>query len=587
MKKVKFYFLILNLILGLGNSSAQEPNISSRIDKIEFRGNISFSKKELQKLLQIKPKDKFVSEAINRAAEQIRSFYVSQGFYLVEVNCQTSFNGSKIKLLFLIQENSRATVGGFGLQGNKYFGENFLKQKVRLRAGGRFTQVLLEQDIDRILKLYDQNGFAYCQVLPQEIEIDKQGRVNFTLKILEGPQVKIEKVIFEDAQESSNPVLEKALGIKSGQTFSSVTVEKSLKRLNKIANFREPASYKLESSADVRGANLKIKIKEEKNNSLEGILGYAPAPRTTKSSGVWIGKINLVFSNFLSGLREAQIRWERKDLFSSNLAFSYQQRYLFNLPLAAKIFFVQKDQDTSYIQTAVKTEWGYSWNEHFNSALELGWERVIPEKESQTALPISQKYSLGVNLSLDYLDFNYNPRKGVYYQLGLSYTRQKNQTTANFTPTKNSNNNFLSSVRLQNLIPTFPHQTLMISGNYEKIGSDQKIVPLFNQFKLGGITTLRGFREDQFSGTEVFWSNLEYRFLLSGLSRFFIFADYGYFSRYTLQNDAIKKISGNKTGYGFGLRIESKVGLWGIDFGWGQEDQLSQGKVHIGVVNRF
>ena len=587
MNKTKFYLLILNLTCGFAILSAQEATISKTIASIDFKGNRVFSKKELNKLLQIKPDTKFDSESITRATEKIKSLYVSQGYYLAEVSSQTRESGSKINLIFLIRENSKAKVGEFRFQGNKLFNENYLKQKMRLKTNDSFSGILLEENIDRILKLYDQNGYPYCQILPSELSLNEAGKVRFSLKIIEGPQVRIQKVIFEDIKEGSTPILGKALGIKSGEIFSGLRVEKSLKRLNKIANLRETPSYKLESTADVQLANLRLKVKEEKNNSLEGILGYTPAPSHRKSSGAWVGKINFIFNNFLGGLREAQIKWERKDLFSSSLGFSYQQRYLFNFPLSGKISFWQKDQDTSYIQTSVKTEWGYSWNEHFNSALELGWERVIPEKESQTIIPISQKISWGANLNLDYLDFNYNPRKGIYYQVQLSYATQKNQATSSYSPPQSQNHNFTSLIKLQNFVPTFENQCLMVAANWGKIKSDEKIVPLFNQFKLGGISNLRGYREDQFSGSEIFWSNLEYRFLLSQLSRFSIFTDYGYFSRHAQENNNLRKISGNEFGYGFGLRVESKIGLWGIDFGWGEADKFSQGKVHIGVVNRF
>jgi len=587
MNKLKFYLLILNLICGLGMLSAQESTIPKPIARIDFKGNRAFSNKELAKLSHIKSNDKFDTEAVNRVTEKIHSFYVSQGFYLAEVSNQISESGSKIYIIFLIRENSKARVGEFRFQGNKLFSEDYLKQQMRLKANDSFTQSLLEQDIEQILKLYDQNGYPYCQILPSELSLDEVGKVSFSLKIIEGPQVKIQKVIFEDAKEGSAPILERALGIKSGEIFSSLRVEKSLERLNKIANLKETPSYKLESTSDVQLANLRLKVKEEKDSSLEGVLGYTPAPAGRKSWGAWVGKINFIFNNFLGGLREAQIKWERKDLFSSNLGFSYQQRYLFNLPLAAKISFWQKDQDTSYIQTTVRTECSYSWNEHLNSALELSWERVIPEKESQAIFPISQKINLGTILSLDYLDFNYNPRRGIYYQMQVSYSNQKNKATSSYSPPKNQNHNLTSLIKLQNFIPTFEHQCFMVAANWGKIKSDEKIVPLFNQFKLGGISNLRGFREDQFSGSEVFWYNLEYRFLLSQLSRFSIFTDYGYFSRYTQENNNLKKISGNKFGSGLGLRVESKIGLWGIDFGWGEGDKLSQGKIHIGVVNRF
>lgn len=85
------------------------------------------------------------------------------------------------------------------------------------------------------------------------------------------------------------------------------------------------------------------------------------------------------------------------------------------------------------------------------------------------------------------------------------------------------------------------------------------------------------------------WTNLEYRFLLDGNSRFFLFTDYGYFERkiFSYTDETSRKISGKKLGYGFGLRIDSKAGLLGIDYGLGEGDSFNQGKIHFGVVNRF
>ena len=42
--------------------------------------------------------------------------------------------------------------------------------------------------------------------------------------------------------------------------------------------------------------------------------------------------------------------------------------------------------------------------------------------------------------------------------------------------------------------------------------------PFFEEsdlYRLGGTNTLRGYRENQFLGSRIFWSNLEYRFLLT------------------------------------------------------------------------
>ena len=42
-----------------------------------------------------------------------------------------------------------------------------------------------------------------------------------------------------------------------------------------------------------------------------------------------------------------------------------------------------------------------------------------------------------------------------------------------------------------------------------------------------------------------------------------------------------------KVGYGIGLRLETRLGLFGIDYGLGEGDRLSNGKVHIRLINEF
>ena len=79
------------------------------------------------------------------------------------------------------------------------------------------------------------------------------------------------------------------------------------------------------------------------------------------------------------------------------------------------------------------------------------------------------------------------------------------------------------------------------------------------------------------------WSNLEWRYLLGRRSRVFLFADGGYFSTQSsaLQHNAFK------LGYGLGFRLETGLGMMGVDYGMAQGEGLMNGKVHVGLVNEF
>ena len=107
-------------------------------------------------------------------------------------------------------------------------------------------------------------------------------------------------------------------------------------------------------------------------------------------------------------------------------------------------------------------------------------------------------------------------------------------------------------------------------------------------FRLGGARTLRGFKESQFIGSRVGWTNLEYRFLLARRSFFFGFIDGGYYFRPEDVVRAIQKADAFKYGYGLGIQLESGLGVLGVSFAIGSDSpSFSGGKIHFGLINDF
>ncbi len=106
-------------------------------------------------------------------------------------------------------------------------------------------------------------------------------------------------------------------------------------------------------------------------------------------------------------------------------------------------------------------------------------------------------------------------------------------------------------------------------------------------FRFGGANTLRGYRENQFLGSRVAWTNAEYRFLLGRRSFFFGFLDTGYYSRPADIEQSLPASEAFKYGYGIGLRTDTPLGNISVSFALGQGDSFSQGKIHIGLINDF
>jgi outer membrane protein assembly factor BamA len=95
---------------------------------------------------------------------------------------------------------------------------------------------------------------------------------------------------------------------------------------------------------------------------------------------------------------------------------------------------------------------------------------------------------------------------------------------------------------------------------------------------------VRGYAEDQFRAATAAWINLEYRYLFGPRSRAFLFTDAAVYDGPGGAAGAGHRV---KVGYGLGIRLETGLGIMGVDYGLCEGDGLSRGKVHVGLKNAF
>jgi len=471
------------------------------------------------------------------------------------------------------------------IEGNRFFESAKLLSQIKLKPS--FSASLLEKNIDQILTLYEDNGFPYCQVSPSDFKISQKGPFSLSLLVEEGPRVKVREIQLDGLKTTRKKVILRELGTDIFSFFSQSRLDRSLARLKRLSYIKDVGETELLAGENPEDGILRICLVEKKNNTFSGILGYVPSAGNRK--GTIFGSMELIFDNMFGTGRRTEWSWSRKDPYSSRFLFLYREPWVFGFPPTLDFKLSQLDYDSSYLQLSFSAKLVFNSNERLSWGLEGGWEKVVPGSAGKTYLPDSRKYRIGIICSLDLLDQPDNPRKGIFYQMEIDYAQKRNYPTPLFTPEKQKVYLSNLSLDLNNFLPTLKSQTFLIGMHHRSLSTDENMVPLSDQFKLGGINSIRGYREEEFFGTMIAWTNLEYRFLLDGNSRFFLFTDYGYFERriFSYTDGTSTKISGKKMGYGLGLRIDSKAGLLGIDYGLGEGDSFSQGKIHFGVVNRF
>jgi outer membrane protein insertion porin family len=291
--------------------------------------------------------------------------------------------------------------------------------------------------------------------------------------------------------------------------------------------------------------------------------------------------------NLFGSGRKFSVRWQREDQRSQEFNLRYLEPWLFGQPLNAGGGFFQRQQDTSYIHRILDARIELMPADDITAGLSLRSERVIPSSDSAyvSPVPASTTVAFGGDLQMDTRSDPISPTSGARYRVEYSYGRKRASPSA-VTGTGGGSSTvqrLLVDVELYLQVVARQVAAFGLHG-YDVRGGD---VGESDMFRFGGASTLRGYRENQFLGARVAWTNAEYRFLLGRRSFFLLFFDTGYYARPADDIRSQAAVEAFKYGYGIGIRVDTSIGNIGVSFALGQGDSFSTAKIHVGIINDF
>jgi outer membrane protein insertion porin family len=199
---------------------------------------------------------------------------------------------------------------------------------------------------------------------------------------------------------------------------------------------------------------------------------------------------------------------------------------------------------------------------------------------------MAESRTTSVGISIRY-DSRYNPTtptSGILYSTDYQTGSKQSNSNGILAPEGKSNTQRLL-FDLSYYLSFFPRQVLAAELHLRDFSSST--IDGSDLFRLGGASTLRGYREGQFFGSRMVWTNLEYRFLVAPRSYFFGFIDVGYIVQPVIAALSMTASEQSKIGYGIGVRMDSALGLIGVSFALGEGDTFSTSKIHIRLMNEF
>ena len=544
------------------------------LDSVEVVGVDSSLITDLNKIILSKAGGILNKGLVEHDIEAIGNYMHENGWWSAAAAADVdSSEGKPVTLTLSVDQGSRMYFGTFISKIEEDTGID-LKPEISEHYGIPFTKEIFEQIINRIVSTCSENGYPNAEIQP--LMTANHDTVDVNLQIFVGERAHIDSIVAGGITRTKEYVILRELKHIIGRPAGPDAVSAAVAALQRLDYVRIKENPVIDYAPNGQ-CLLVVTLEEKSQGSFDGVVGYQPSDDDEK--GEVIGTFDIDLVNMFGTGRSASVRWEKLGENTEDLELSYNEPRIFGLPYTVFGSFLQEERENlGYTSTQFSTAIGrYIGRFQVNTGFRY-------EKVSADTLTSSHASGVEVSAVWEDIDNRDNPRSGLRYEalwslLSKSYRfGQKDDTSLDHI-----------SFNFDHYIPTIRRQTIALLVRYRRVNGNRDGIDTADLYWIGGAKTLRGYREEQFPAVKALWGTLEYRFLTGGTSRFFVFVDSGHLINYVQNTEDLSydKSTLTRTGYGFGLRIQSRAGTLGFDYGLGQGDSPGQGKLHMRLTAEF
>lgn len=188
-------------------------------------------------------KGKIVNEnLITTTRNYIENKYKKDGFYNTKVNIvtypDTTDGNNNVKMLVNIDKGRKVKVRTIDFTGNEKFTDGKLKRTMkntkekhiyRLFKASKYIKEKYKEDLTSVIDRYKENGYRDARVVSDTVAFDKNKKdLNIKINLEEGHKYYFGNIKFLGNTVYSDQILNRMLGIKKGDVYNGVLLEKRI-----------------------------------------------------------------------------------------------------------------------------------------------------------------------------------------------------------------------------------------------------------------------------------------------------------------------------------------------------------------------
>ncbi|MEZ4751580.1 MAG: POTRA domain-containing protein [Bdellovibrionota bacterium] len=247
------------------------PNEAAYVSKINLIGAPPKQVPRIRDVMEMREGDQFSKGALDRSLAAIKKYLQDNKYYTSKIDQSSlkfSEDRSQVEVNIVLRMGSRIQ---YAITGNKVFYDVELRE---LMSEEVLASLNAASNIARLIEAkYQSVGYHFAKVDVEEVQLEKDDTRSVTLKVTEGPQVRIDHVYFNRNKpeigtvrvlsddtlermfyEGAPGVLQRKLFWQKGMSTASSTFQKRIERLGYLnARVSEPKAI---FSQDKKGVEL-------------------------------------------------------------------------------------------------------------------------------------------------------------------------------------------------------------------------------------------------------------------------------------------------------------------------------------------
>lgn len=281
-------------------------NNKVKVHKIYLEGNDVLSDRAIKKamkktneknnILELFNQKKFVETDYHDDLNRIIEKYNEKGYRDAKIVADSvvKYDEKNVDVYITIDEGKKYYIKDINWVGNTLYSSQELSNVLGIQPGEVYNQKLLNkrlsEDDDAVSNYYMNKGYLFYQLVPIEKNIVGDS-IDLELRMFEGPQARINKVVINGNDRLYEKVIRRELRIKPGELFSKDDLMRSLREIAQTGHFNpENMQPDIRPNEENGTVDIVLDLESKANDQIEFSLGWG-------QTGV-IGKLALKFTNF-------------------------------------------------------------------------------------------------------------------------------------------------------------------------------------------------------------------------------------------------------------------------------------------------